>query len=200
MKKKIFFLIIFFLPFFLGGCSAEKTDFFSNQPPAKPFPNIPSSWENYSNNKYQFSFAYPPDWELEIALDRPDFFKIVLKKEDPSQEKITLYREKTTPYYKIEIDVEDNPNNLSAKEKRLSAFSPSARKEEEEKIKEITVAGLRGIRFLEGAAPSSGPATMVLLSRNNKFYRFTYSALANKENQPKFINSFNLLLSSFKFN
>jgi len=60
------------------------------------------------------------------------------------------------------------------------------------------VAGRSAIKYPEGTTPASGPSTMVLVAAKDKIYSFSYSALAKKETHEKFLDQFNLLLTTVK--
>ena len=194
--KKIFIIITSFLLILtLTGCLPKKE---TREPSSSPKATIPSDWKSYENEKHEFSFQYPPGWSFDVIRDDADMLSIGLSKEDQEQEKVMVYEE-MTPLYQINVMVSHNQENLTAKQVRLKQFSESSRAQEEQKLQAVSYGGADGIKFPEGAAPSSGPSTVVSLAKNSKLYNFTYLAMAHKETHEKFIPDFNTLLSSIKF-
>jgi len=156
-------------------------------------------WHLYENRLHNLSFQYPIGWQLEEIADEPQFLSVVLKKEDISQERVSVSDgEKIMPVYSINIRVNKNSKKLSVKNYYLSQFATSSRAQAEKKIEELTVAGRPAIKYLEGSAPASGPSTIVLVATEDKIYSFSYSALAKKETHEKFLDQFNLLLTTVK--
>lgn len=209
MKKKIFLtpIFLFLIVVFLSGClpgkqpkigTAEKTEI-SSKSETMPEEKVPAGWKTYKNDKYNFSFSYPADWEFEVTFDQENLFSISIVKKDTTQEKIQIYEEEMVASYNMMVRVEPNKKGISAKEKRLSLFGAKSRDQEEKNLKPYTVGGIKGIRFFEGAAPASGPVTMVLLAHNDSFYQFSYGALATKKTHEKFLKDFELLLSTVEF-
>lgn len=197
MKKKILLTLPFLvlMAVFLSGCLLEK-----KEPKVETIEEkVPADWQTYKNDKYKFSFQYPADWEFEVTFDQEDLFGIDIVKKDTTQEKLLLYEEEMVPSYNMMVRVEPNPENISAKEKRLSYFGAQSREQEEKNLKPYTVGGVEGIRFFEGSAPASGPVTMVLLTHGGSFYQFSYGALAHQETHEKFLKDFELLLSTVEF-
>ncbi|HUV46498.1 MAG TPA: PsbP-related protein, partial [Candidatus Bathyarchaeia archaeon] len=156
-------------------------------------------WDTYKNKDRGFNFRYPTDWLFSIIFDTPEMFAIELRKEDFTQEKVLVYEAEMTPSYQIGISIENNPDGLTAKEYRLKQFGEGSRKEEEANLKEVEEDGVKGVRFSEGAAPSSGLATMVIFSHKDKFYKFTYMAMAYQETHEKYLEVFDKILNSLEF-
>lgn len=153
----------------------------------------------YKNQQHHLSFRYPSDWQLEEIADEPQFLSLILKKEDEGQEKVLVPGgEKAVPVYSISVRVNNNPQQLSAMDYYLNQFASGSRAQAEEKIEKLTLSGRPAIKYLEGAAPASGPSTMVLVAKGDKIYSFSYSALAQKETHEKFLDQFNLLLATVK--
>jgi len=198
MKKTFISISVVFLftSVFLTACVPKKETVKS--PPVEQESTIPSDWKSYENKENKFSFQYPGDWIFNVIRDDVDMLSIGLNKEDQEQGKVMVYEE-MMPLYQINVMVSPNSKNLTARQSRLNQFSESSRAQEEENLQTVNYDGVDGIKFPEGAAPSSGPSIVVLLTKNNKFYNFTYSAMAHKETHEKFISDFNTLLSSIKF-
>lgn len=202
--KKIKKLHLFLLVIFIFGAVLlvltllPKTKESSNWINDKQTKVIPGNWKQYQNNKHSLSFSYPPDWIFKVITDSDTFLSINLTKEDGDQEKVQVYEEAMTPSYNISITAEANNKGLTARDYYLQNFVLSAQKAAEEQLTNVTVSGIEGIEYSEGAAPSSGPATAVLVSKNDKVYRFTYSAMAFPESHQKYLETFRNLLQSVK--
>ena len=187
---------VFLAAVFLTACIPPKQT--AKPSSIKQESTIPSGWKSYENKESKLSFQYPQDWDFNVIRDDAEMLSIGLSKEDQEQEKVMVYEE-MTPLYQINVMVSPNPENLSAKESRLKQFGESSRAQEEQKLQQVSYDGVDGVKFPEGAAPSSGPSTVVLLAKNNRLYNFTYSAMAHQDTHEKFISDFNTLLSSIKF-
>lgn len=200
MKKKIFLVFPLFVLIVGALIFVSQTKKKSSSETEKmPEKKVPADWQTYKNDKYKFNLQYPADWDFEITFDRENLFSISIVKKDTDQEKILVYEEEMIPSYNMMVRVEPNSDNISAKEKRLSYFGAKSREQEEKNLKDFTVGGIKGIRFFEGAAPASGLVTMVLVAHNDKFYQFSYGALAHKQTHEKFLKDFDLLLSTVEF-
>jgi hypothetical protein len=189
MKKNSLFFIFLSLVLVmvsLGGCLPVKKEGGLEKKSAEEETQIPSGWQEYQDEERKLAFAYPPDWQFSVFTDQPKMFGISVKKDDP--------------YYSINITVQDNPQGLSAKEERLSQFmAGTSRETEAAKLLEIMVDGQKAVRYAEGAAPASGPSTVVSVAYAGKIYRFTYSAMATQETHEKFLDVFDQLMQTVKF-
>jgi hypothetical protein len=168
----------------------------------KPTADPISDWKIYKNEDFEIQLKYPSDWELRIVEKSwaDKLFGIFLNKKDLAQEPVTLPGDTTEKAsYSISFVVMSNPQNYSAKDFYLNQFSLNSRSTAEKEIELIGIGDLDGIRYLEGAAPSSGAVTVILVARGNKTYRFEYSAMAHPETHEKFISVFDQVLSTFEF-
>jgi hypothetical protein len=212
------------LPFVLGGIivlgivgvlGVVGVKNFSNskapatiQPTISPIPtptiDPTVDWKTYINSEYGYSFQYPQDWKF--SFTKPQNFKYpsvaILSKDDPSQPKVAITSDDPNKFmasYTILIQVDNNPKNLSAKDYFLKDVSPEDKQDEENKLKEYTVGGVRGILFRDTGSPSSGLYTMIQVSKNNMLYSFEYNALAHPETHNKYLDLYTQILSTFKF-
>jgi len=158
-----------------------------------------SDWRAFENEKHKFSFKYPNNWELSVNADREDLYSLSLSKKDASQEKVQVYIEEMVPVYSINVSVEENTEGLSAEEVYLDMFGESSKETAKEGIEKASFSGAEGIKYPEVSAPSSGPATGILLAHNQKLYRFVYSAMAHQETHEKFLSEFMEILGTLKF-
>jgi len=209
MNKKLLLIgLLIFLLFSLSGCDKGGQET-SVQKPSEKVPvveeelEVPqqplADWKEFVSPEHGFSFSYPSDWKLEGPNKGENYYNLSLKKEDNTQEKVLVYEEKMTPYYSISVSVEDNTKGLTPKEKRLSYYGEKAREKAEAEMESLKVGGYPAVKTLEGTAPSSGPSTMVTVGRGNKFFNFTYSALAHKDTHNKYLPTFDKLLETVTF-
>jgi len=198
-RKKFTYLIpLVLLSLALTACLPKKsTSTTSTSDSATQ--TIPDNWTTYKNTLHNFSFKHPSDWNIEVITDTANFTSVIIKKDDTTQEDLEMYTEMITPQYSINVTVNQNKKSLSSKDFYLDNFSESSRAKATQDIEEITIAGLPAIKYPEGAAPSSGPSTGILITKGNKAFRLIYSALAYKETHLKFMPEFETLLSSFIF-
>lgn len=197
MKKislLVFIFSLFLLVGVLGGCLPQ-----GDKKEEVVLEEKTADWKEYQNQERKLSFKHPLDWQFSLINDTPQMFGAELKKEDESQEKIVVYTEEMVPYYSINISIVNNPKGLTAREHRLSQFGASSRAREEANLVDVRVGGQEGVRYSEGAAPSSGSSIMVAVAYSGKIYRFTYSALATEETHQKFLEVFDQLINTVKF-
>lgn len=159
--------------------TATKTSDISVIPTPTPEPT--ADWKTYENIKAGISFKYPGDWE--ISFGESNHMGIILKKIDQLQEKVDLPGDiKQFPEYSIVINL---PPNESMKIPETN--------------EKVIVGGIQGTKFSQGAAPSSGPSTLVTVEKDNSTYLFSYNAMAHQETHTKYLNIFDQILSTFKF-
>jgi len=210
MNKKILQLLFIFSFFFLiSGCtffnktnSDQDSSGFSTdeqQQETASEKKIPSGWKKFQSQEYPFQFHYSPDWELKGPNSGENYYNLSLEKKDSEQEEVTIFPEPMTAAYYINVNVQDNPQAMTAKQKRLSYFSEDSQQKAEAEMEEVEIDGVQGVRFQEPSAPSSGLSTMVSVVYNGKFYNFTYSALAHQETHNKYLDYFDQVLQTVKF-
>lgn len=173
-----------------------------------PQPTIPSSstdettrWKTYTNNKYGYSFKYPTDWTLE-ENEMQGFQSIALTKTDNTQEQEQVLLpgdQNADVIYKIITRVETNPKGYTAKEYLLQNISPESLSDYEKNLEEINLNGFPAIKRKEACAPCSGMEVIITLIHRDKIYSLSYGAMAHEETHDKFLNTFNQILSTFRF-
>lgn len=167
-------------------------------PVAKEDPT--KDWKTYTNSTYGFEFKYPSDWQLNAQNLQDNRFYANISKTDATQEKVLLPGDnKADATYSIIISVENNPNGYTAKEYYLSHSSGESRAQLEKGLKDTNIAGIPGISFTAGAAPSSGLSQEALITYSGKIYRFAYGAMAHPETHLKYLDVYNQILSTFRF-
>jgi len=212
ITNKLFSLILALLAVFsLSGCQGQQVSEKVKESVDKAASEITktkeaeeekeaySDWRVFENEKHKFSFKYPAGWELSENVDREDLYSLTLAKKDASQEKVQVYMEEMVPSYTINVSVEPNPDGLSAQDFYLDMFGESSKETAKEGIEKVSFGGADGIKYPEVSAPSSGPATGILLAKNSKLYRFVYGALAHQETHEKFLPEFMEILETLKF-
>jgi len=203
MKNPISLILILILTLTFAGCQpqvAQKVKESVSKVTQKETEKDPyADWQIFENQKHKFSFKYPAGWELSENVDRPDLYTLTLSRKDISQEKVMVYTEEMDAAYSINISVEPNTKGFSAEESYLDMFGESSKAKAKEGIEEVTFGGVTGIKYPEFAAPSSGPATGILIAHNEKLYRFVYGALAHQETHEKYLPEFMDILKTLKF-
>jgi hypothetical protein len=138
-----------------------------------------ANWKTYTDSST--TFKYPDDWKIVVTTNKSNEF-ISLTKSDPGQPKV--YLEDGTSQdasYGINISIAQNKVDVP------------------KDSKPYLVDNVSGYEFTEGAAPSSGPETEVVINNNSKIYLFTYGAMANVDTHTKYLGVFDQILSTFKF-
>jgi hypothetical protein len=140
---------------------------------------IPDNWKTYKNQKAGIAFQYPPDWVL--TTGESNHMVIGLTKKDLTQEEVILPGDSKEPAtYLITIELPPNTGILIPAQ-----------------TEKMTIDGKTGVRYLEGVAPASGPATFVVVG--NSQYVFTYGAMAHEDTHTKYLKTFDQILSTVKF-
>jgi hypothetical protein len=148
-------------------------------PQATPRPT--ANWQTYSNAEAGITFNYPDDWELSTTEN--NHLIISLKKLDLSQDKIDMpgdTQENAT--YTISLALPPNEEITVPAETHT-----------------VQVGTISGITFEEGAAPASGPQTVVVVGSGPESYIFRYDAMAHEATHGKYLPIFNQLLSTVQF-
>jgi len=203
---------------FLAGCqkqktSQEKTSSGSTKEPtekttgqkkeqeeAGPY----ADWVDFDQTNHKFSLKHPQGWLYVPEIDKKDLFTGTLEREDPSQEDFIdeLTNEPFTVVYTINMRVEDNPENMSAKEHELSRYLAQSRAKMEAKLEEVTIAGVPGIKKADNIRQvntSGGVTEYKLAPGNGKVYHFWYIASAHEDSHQKYLLEFEKILSTLKF-
>jgi len=158
----------------------------------------------FSQPNHKFSFKHPEGWLFVPEIDKATLFTGSLEQEDPSQEDF-IDEIRGTPFtvvYNINMRVEDNKENLSAREKELSRYLSSGRAEIDKTLVDVEFGGVKGIKVKNDVTQvnTSGPVMQYLFAPGNgKFYGFTYVASAHKDTHQKFLAEFEEILSTLEF-
>lgn len=161
-------------------------------------------WVVFEKENHKFSFKHPREWLFVPEIDKEGLFTGRMDREDPAQEDFIneITGEPFTVVYSISMRVEDNSENLSAREYELSKYIPEGRADIEANLSDITIGGAEGVKIATEAVQvnTSGPPVEYLLAPDNgKVYRFVYVASAHEQTDNKFLEEFNRILSTLKF-
>lgn len=158
----------------------------------------------FSQPDHKFSFKHSAGWLFVPEIDKATLFTGGLEQEDPAQEDF-MDEIQGTPFtvvYNINMRVEDNKDNLSAREKELSRYLSSGRADIDKTLVDVEFAGVKGIKVKNDATQvnTSGPMTVYLFAPGNgKFYSFSYGASAHKNTHQKYLAEFEEILSTLEF-
>ena len=163
-----------------------------------------ADWVTFERENHKFSFKHPKEWLFVPEIDKESLFTGRLDREDPTQEKFIdeITGEPFTVVYTINMRVEDNPENLSAREHELSKYIPQGRAHIESKFTDVAFGGSQGIEIASQVTQvnTSGPVVEYLLAPGNgKVYRFVYVASAHKQTHNQFLGEFEQILSTLVF-
>lgn len=163
-----------------------------------------SDWNEFNKPNHKFSLKYPQGWEWKPEIDKPTRLTGFLEREDATQEKVKdqIQGGTFTASYNLNIRVEDNQENLSAKEVVLKGYLSSARPDIEKTLETVTIAGVEAVKVNSDAVQvnSSGPVVEYRLAPNNgKVYTFLYVGWAHPETHEKYLDEFHQILETLKF-
>jgi len=162
-----------------------------------------AGWTDFDRPVHKFSLKYPQGWVFVPEIDKESLFTGGLDREDPTQEKFIneITGEPFTVVYTINMRVEDNPENLSARDKELSRYIPQGRASIAETLEDITMVGIEGIKNVGPTqVNTSGPTIQYKLAPGNgKVYSFVYVASAHKQTHNQFLEEFEQILSTLVF-
>jgi hypothetical protein len=163
-----------------------------------------ADWVVFSQPQHKFSLKHPIDWLYIPRVDRADLFTGDLEKRDPSQADFIdeITGEPFTVVYTIHIRVEENEENLSARESELSRYIPQGRADIDKKLIDVEIAGVPGVEIKSDVTQvnTSGPVTEYLLAPGNgKLYRFWYIASAHPETHQQYLAEFKDMLATLEF-
>ena len=213
---KLSLLLVIVMAVALVGCQKQETGQGETSPIKKLTKKVTGSkeeteevgpyadWVVFDQPNHKFSLKHPQDWLYVPEIDKETLLTGTLEREDPEQEDFIdeMTREPFTVVYVINMRVEDNPNNLSAKEHELSTYIPQARADMESKLEEVTIAGIPGIKMADDIRQvntSGGVTQYKLAPGNGKVYSFWYVASAHQDTHEKYLSEFEEILSTLKF-
>jgi len=163
-----------------------------------------ADWVVFDRSDHKFSLKHPKEWLYVPEIDKETLLTGTLEREDPNQEDFVdeITGEPFTVVYVINMRVEDNPDNLSAKEHELKGYIPQGRASIEATLEEVTVAGTSGVKKAENIRQvntSGGVTWYKLAPSNGKVYSFWYVASAHEGTHEKYLPEFEEILSTLQF-
>ena len=162
-----------------------------------------SNLKEYQSDTHKFSFSYPLEWEIvpEINKDSLLTMKLLLIDKTQAERENELTGEMMPCEYWITVRVEDNKDNLAAKDFGVKQYLSQSREEMKAKLKDYSLNGVDGYTDTGPVTPpSSGNWTGVTLApENSKAYSFTYYAAAHADTHEKYLEEFNQILKTLKF-
>ena len=167
-------------------------------PSPSPTDGLTDEWETYINDKYQFSFQYPPEWKFE---EYPWI--------DSSISNMLLIKFPHTGYENSDAWSMINVHIISEEEKSFDPlFIIDTNKQDRvtnDKMFKIDFEDARRFELFQGNSPNGGIFKQIVIVNNkgNKFtisYSETINEIYVKEVEKwKYKQVFDQILSSFKF-
>jgi len=159
--------------------------------------------KEYRSDTHKFSFNYPSEWEIVPEIDKDSLLTMKLLFVDKSQaeRENELTGGMMPSEYWINVRVENNPDNLSAKDFGVKQYLSESKAEMKAKLKDFSLNGVDGYTDTGPVTPpSSGNWTGITLApKNGKAYTFTYYAAAHPDTHEKYLEEFNQILETLKF-
>jgi len=190
-----------------GGCDKEKvsqmTGGLTDKVAKTGESQMSEGWTKYESETHKFSFSHPSAWEIvpEINKDSLLTMKLLLIDKTQAERENELTGGMMFSEYWITVRVENNPDNMLAKDFGVKQYISQSRAEMKAKLKDYSLNGVEG--YTESGPvtpPSSGNWTGVNLApKNGKFYRFTYYAAAHPETHEKYLEEFYQILETLEF-
>lgn len=161
-------------------------------------------WSEFSKLEHKFSLKHSGGWVWKPEIDKPERLTGFFEREDATQEAVKdeIQGGVFPASYNLNIRVEDNKENLSAKEVVLKRYLTSRRSEVEKTLEAVTIAGVEGVKVKNDAVQvnSSGPIVeYVLVPKNGKVYTFLYVGWAHPETHEKYLEEFRQILETLEF-
>jgi len=164
---------------------------------------MPEGWVGYQSDTHKFSFNHPSTWEIVPEIDKDSLLtmKLLLIDKAQAERENELTGGMMSSEYWITIRVEDNPDNMSAKDFGVKQYMSQSRAEMKAKLKDYSLNGVEGYTDSGPVTPpSSGDWTGVTLApKNSKAYSLTYYAAAHSETHEKYLEEFHQILETLKF-
>jgi len=208
MKKILTGLVVVLALVLVGGaCDKEKvsqmTGGLTDKVTETEKSQMPEGWVEYRSETHKFSFNHSSEWEIvpEINKDSLLTMKLLLFDKTQAERENELTGGMMPCQYWITIRVEDNPDNMLAKDFGVKQYISQSRAEMKAKLKDYSLNGLDAYTDSGPVTPpSSGNWTGVSLApENGKFYSFTYYAAAHPDTHEKYLEEFYQILETLEF-
>jgi hypothetical protein len=205
MKKALTGLAVLLTLVLIGGsCDKDKisqmTGGLTDQTAES---EVPEGWQTYTSEKHKFSFSYPEAWKIVPEVNRDDLLtmKLLLIDESQAERENELTGGMMPCEYWFTVRVEDNPENMSAKDFGVKQYLAQSREEMKAELKDYELNGVQGYTNSGPVTPpSSGNWSQVSLGpKNGKAYSFVYYAAAHPETHEKYLEEFNQILDTLEF-
>jgi len=166
-----------------------------------PTPDPTADWETYTNTKYGYLIKYPEGWYLSEAGDiseAADFLDVKKAPQDITPHDIKV---------RVHTIKEVGPQWVSVKaffdeiyNKPIGTISgPKGRTT---KVANITISGYKAVKQIEETFPIETEAfysTVVYVLKESNTVIKVYTMASSKSEESVFIDTFNLMLSTFRF-
>jgi hypothetical protein len=137
-----------------------------------------SGWEEFISAEHKLTMKYPKEWVRQPEIDKAHLLTFSFNKGE----------------YMIVVRVEENVDNMSAKDFAVKQYISSGKESEKAKLKDYSVNGLTGFTD-SGPVTPEGKYTRVGLAPNNgKYYGFTFSST-----DDLLIDEFYQMIEALKF-
>lgn len=151
-------------------------------------PDLTAEWESYTNGEHSFSLRYPKDWQADEKQVPDTSIVVTFTKEDFELDL----------GYGIEIDVRENPQELSSSEWAEAEAKSTGGDVPDLKSKETTVAGVKTFVF-SGPLPRWTEEVIYLPYKEKIYIIRAFNNVAKESIVKDLKNTFNLILQTFKF-
>ncbi|MFC1627328.1 hypothetical protein ACFL18_02080 [Patescibacteria group bacterium] len=201
--KKILTGLLIVLGLVLVGASCDKDSVKEMTSGLTGETAMPDGWVEYKSETHKFSFNHPSAWVIvpEINKDSLLTMKLLLIDKTQAERENELTGGMMPSEYWITFRVEDNPDNMSAKDFGVKQYLSQSKAEMKAKFKDYSLNGVEGYTDSGPVTPpSSGNWTQVSLGpKNGKAYSFVYYAAAHPDTHKKYLEEFYQILETLEF-